>query len=110
MHECVFRLLRSHSDVESLECFARLITTTGKDLDHPQAKVRVEGRKGERRLGGRRWKEKGEKECRGRGSEKGRKRLERGEGERERGEREEGERIGRTGKLRTRGYARRNRE
>ena len=42
MHECVFRLLRSHSDVESLECFARLITTTGKDLDHPQAKVRGE--------------------------------------------------------------------
>ena len=98
MHECVFRLLRSHSDVESLECFARLITTTGKDLDHPQAKVRGEGGGG-RRKGGRRWREK---ECRGGGSEKGRKRLEKGEGERERREREEGERVGKTRKLRAR--------
>ena len=39
MHECIVRLLRSASDEECLECFARLITTTGKDLDHPQAKV-----------------------------------------------------------------------
>ena len=39
MHECVVRLLRSSSDEESLECFAGLITTTGKDLDHPEAKV-----------------------------------------------------------------------
>ena len=46
MHECVVRLLRSPVDEESLECFARLITTTGKDLDHPQAKVR--GRKWDR--------------------------------------------------------------
>jgi len=46
MHECVVRLLRSAVDEESLECFARLITTTGKDLDHPQAKVR--GRKWDR--------------------------------------------------------------
>ena len=50
MHECVVRLLRSPIDEESLECFTRLITTTGKDLDHPQAKVR-----------GRRWGEGGEK-------------------------------------------------
>lgn len=40
MHECVVRLLRSSSDEESLECFAGLITTTGKDLDKPEAKVR----------------------------------------------------------------------
>ena len=43
MHECVVRLLRSPVDEESLECFARLIATTGKDLDHPQAKVWGEG-------------------------------------------------------------------
>ena len=43
MHECVVRLLRSPVDDESLECFARLITRTGKDLDHPQAKVWGEG-------------------------------------------------------------------
>ena len=41
MHECVVRLLRSSSDEESLECFAGLITTTGKDLDKPEAKVRL---------------------------------------------------------------------
>ena len=40
MHECLCKLLRSPVDEESLECFARLIATTGKDLDHPQAKVR----------------------------------------------------------------------
>ena len=39
MHECIVRLLKSSSDEESLECFARLITTTGKDLDMPEAKV-----------------------------------------------------------------------
>ena len=39
MHECVVRLLRSSSDEESLECVASLITTIGKDLDHPDAKV-----------------------------------------------------------------------
>lgn len=57
MHECVFRLLRSPSDEESLECFARLITTTGKDLDHPQAKVKGRGR----RKGGRKGREGGRK-------------------------------------------------
>ena len=36
---CVVRLLRSTLDEESLECFAVLITTTGKDLDKPGAKV-----------------------------------------------------------------------
>ena len=39
MHKCVVRLLRSSSDEESLECFTGLITTTGKDLDRPEAKV-----------------------------------------------------------------------
>ena len=39
MHECIVRLLKSTSDEESLECFARLITTTGKDLDQEKAKV-----------------------------------------------------------------------
>ena len=40
MHECIVRLLKSSSDEESLECFAGLITTTGKDLEIPEAKVR----------------------------------------------------------------------
>ena len=39
MHGCITRLLKSMSDEESLECFARLITTTGKDLDKEQVKV-----------------------------------------------------------------------
>ena len=39
MHECIVRLLKSSSDEESLECFARLITTIGKYLDLPEAKV-----------------------------------------------------------------------
>ena len=46
MHECVVRLLRSSSDEESLECFAGLITTTGKDLDKPEAKVASVGTAG----------------------------------------------------------------
>ncbi len=41
MHECIVRLLQSSSDEESLECFARLITTTGKELDQQKAKVGV---------------------------------------------------------------------
>ena len=41
MHECIVRLLRSTSDEDALECFSRLITTTGKELDHPQAKVNI---------------------------------------------------------------------
>eukprot|EP00731_Ephydatia_muelleri_P015444 Em0008g1164a len=39
MHECMIRLLRSVFDEESLECFAMLMTTTGKDLDKEEAKV-----------------------------------------------------------------------
>ena len=39
MHECIVRLLKSSSDEESLECFAILITTIGKDMDLPEAKV-----------------------------------------------------------------------
>ena len=39
MHECITRLLKSTSDEERLECFATLITTTGKDLDNEAAKV-----------------------------------------------------------------------
>ena len=39
MHECIVRLLKSTSDEESLECFARLITTTGKELDSVKARV-----------------------------------------------------------------------
>ncbi|CAI8002851.1 Eukaryotic translation initiation factor 4 gamma 1, partial [Geodia barretti] len=43
MHECMIRLLKSSSDEESLECFAGLITTTGRDLDIPEAKTRIDG-------------------------------------------------------------------
>ena len=39
MHECIMGLLKSATDEKSLECFAVLITETGKDLDHPEAKV-----------------------------------------------------------------------
>ena len=41
MHKCIVRLLRSTSDEDALECFSRLITTTGKELDHPQTKVNI---------------------------------------------------------------------
>ena len=41
MHECIARLLKSSSDKVSLECFGKLIMTTGKDLDKPEAKVGV---------------------------------------------------------------------
>ena len=40
MHECIVHLLKSSSDEQSLECFATVITTIGKDLDIPEAKVR----------------------------------------------------------------------
>ena len=40
LHECIVRLLKSTSDEESLECFAKLITVAGKELDSPKAKVR----------------------------------------------------------------------
>ena len=39
MHECLVSLLRSTSDDAYLECFCRLITITGKCLDHSKAKV-----------------------------------------------------------------------
>ena len=48
MHECITRLLKSSSDEESLECFGKLIMTTGKDLDRPRAKVGGAGVCGQR--------------------------------------------------------------
>ena len=39
IHECLVRLLRSSSDTDSLECFARLLAVTGNDIDKPEAKV-----------------------------------------------------------------------
>ena len=39
IHECIARLLSSKSDEESLVCFVRLITITGKELDKGKAKV-----------------------------------------------------------------------
>ena len=41
MHECMIQLLKSTSDEESLERFAKLMTTVGKDLDKEEAKVCV---------------------------------------------------------------------
>ena len=41
MHEIIPWLLRSSSDVESLECFTVVMTTVGKYLDKPEAKVGV---------------------------------------------------------------------
>ena len=43
MHECVLRLLRSSSDGESLECFAKLMSTIGKEMDHDKGKVHMQG-------------------------------------------------------------------
>ena len=40
MHDCVTKLLKAN-DNESMECFCKLMTTIGKDLDHPKAKVRA---------------------------------------------------------------------
>ena len=39
IHECLVRLLQSSSDTDCLECFARLLTISGKDVDKPEAKV-----------------------------------------------------------------------
>ena len=39
VHECMIRLLGSAYDEESLEGFAMLMTTTGKDLDKEETKV-----------------------------------------------------------------------
>ncbi len=41
IYECITRLLKSASDEETLECFSKLITTTGKDLEKPEATVGV---------------------------------------------------------------------
>ena len=39
IHECLIRLLQSSSDTDSLECFTRLVTISGKEIDKPVAKV-----------------------------------------------------------------------
>ena len=39
IRECITRPLNSKSDEESLECLARLITITGKELDKGKTKV-----------------------------------------------------------------------
>ena len=39
MHDCLLKLLRQSNDEDSLECLCRLMTTVGKELDHPKAKV-----------------------------------------------------------------------
>ncbi len=41
IYECITKLLKSASDEESLECFSKLITTTGKYLEEPENKVGV---------------------------------------------------------------------
>ncbi len=41
IYEIITRLLKSASDEESLECFSKLITITGKDLEKPETKVGV---------------------------------------------------------------------
>ena len=38
------RLLRSSSDGESLECFAKLMSTIGKEMDHDKSKVHMQGK------------------------------------------------------------------
>ena len=39
IHECITHLLSSKSDEQSLVCFVRIITSTGKELDKGKAKV-----------------------------------------------------------------------
>ena len=39
MHECIRRLLQSTTDEEALKCFAKLMFTIGKDLDHEKGHV-----------------------------------------------------------------------
>ena len=41
MHECIYHMLHSGSNEESLECFCWLMMTTRKQLDHKQAKGRL---------------------------------------------------------------------
>ncbi len=38
------RLLRSSLDGESLECFAKLMSTIGKEMDHDKGKVHMQGK------------------------------------------------------------------
>lgn len=38
MHDCVVKLLKDEHE-ESLECLCKLMSTIGKDLDTPNAKV-----------------------------------------------------------------------
>ena len=38
------RLLRSSLDEKSLECFAKLMSTIGKEMDHDKGKVHVQGK------------------------------------------------------------------
>ena len=42
MHDCIVRLLWSSTNWQLLEDFTVLITTTGKNLDHPDAKVQYQ--------------------------------------------------------------------
>ncbi|KAL5490853.1 hypothetical protein EMCRGX_G016045 [Ephydatia muelleri] len=42
IHECMIRLLKSASDEGSLECFTKLMTVTGKELDKEEAKLRID--------------------------------------------------------------------
>ena len=39
MHECMRRFRKTSSDEKSLECFAMLMTVTGKELDKEKTKV-----------------------------------------------------------------------
>ena len=39
MHECFMKLLKKSEDHESLECMCHLMTTVGKSMDTPKAKV-----------------------------------------------------------------------
>ena len=41
MHECIRKLLQHTGDEEALECFAKLMFTIGKDLDHEKGHVIV---------------------------------------------------------------------
>lgn len=42
MHECIFKLMCANNPKAidaNLECLCKLLCTTGKDLDHAEAKV-----------------------------------------------------------------------
>ncbi|KAL5490844.1 hypothetical protein EMCRGX_G016035 [Ephydatia muelleri] len=42
IHECMIRLLKSSSNEKSLECFAKLMTITGTELDKEEAKLEMD--------------------------------------------------------------------